>query len=123
MEYHGLDVHRVSITYTCVSADSWVLRHVRVPLTPEVIRGIVAPSCGRAWDLLLEAYTSGGRVRMGRLTKEGPPLVRSYLVQAARVAVARKLAILAYLPWRFSVKVPSREYLLKGHGARRPTSD
>ncbi len=66
---------------------------------------------------------SGGHVRIGSLTKEGPPLIRSYLVevvqnairspgpcqelylrvrersgsQSARVAVARKLAILAYL--------------------------
>ena len=80
-------------------------------------------------------HASGGRVRMGRLTKEGPPLVRSYLVQAsynairrpgvcqdlygrvyarsgsqaARVAVARKLVILAFLAWRFGVHVPSRE--------------
>ena len=74
---------------------------------------------------------SGGRVRMGRLTKEGPPLVRSYLVQAAynairrpgicqdlygrsgsqsaRVAVARKLVTLAYLAWKFGVQIPSRE--------------
>ena len=78
---------------------------------------------------------SGGHVRMGRLTKEGPPLVRSYLVQAAynatrrpgicqdlygrvyarsgsqaaRVAVARKLVILAYLAWKHGVQVPSRE--------------
>lgn len=65
---------------------------------------------------------SGPHARMGRITKEGPPIVRSYLVQAvtmavrrpgpcrelyqrvrarsgpqvARVAVARKLAVLAY---------------------------
>jgi len=80
-------------------------------------------------------HASGGRVRMGRLTKEGPPLVRSYLVQpaynatrrpgicqdlygrvharsgaqAARVAVARKLVILAYLAWKHGMFVPSRE--------------
>ena len=80
-------------------------------------------------------HASGGRVRMVRLTKEGPPLVRSYLVQAsynairqpgicqdlygrvytrsgsqaARVAVARKLVILAYLAWKYGVQVPSRE--------------
>ena len=78
---------------------------------------------------------SGGHVRTGSLTKEGPPLVRSYLVQAvqnatrspgpcqdlylrvrersgaksARVAVARKLAILAYLAWKFPKEVTSRE--------------
>ena len=78
---------------------------------------------------------SGGHIHTGRLTKEGPPLLRSYLVQAAqnsirnpcpfhelyqrvrdrsgppsvRVAVARKLAILAYLAWKFSVEVTSRE--------------
>jgi len=77
---------------------------------------------------------SGGHVRTGSLTKEGPPLVRSYLVQAvqnatrspgpcqdlylrvrersgaksARVAVARKLAILAYLAWKFPKEVTSR---------------
>lgn len=80
-------------------------------------------------------HASGGRVRMGRLTKEGPPLVRSYLVQAAynairrpgicqdlyervharsgsqaaRVAVARKLVILAFLAWKHGVDIPSRE--------------
>ncbi|MFQ5872222.1 MAG: transposase [Dehalococcoidia bacterium] len=78
---------------------------------------------------------SGGHVRIGNLTKEGPPLIRSYLVQAvqnatrspgpcqdlylrvrqrsgpqaARVAVARKLAIMAYLAWRFPKEVTSRE--------------
>jgi len=78
---------------------------------------------------------SGGHVRTGSLTKEGPPLVRFYLVQAvqnairspgpcqdlyqrvrersgarsARVAVARKLAIMAYLAWKFTEGVASRE--------------
>ena len=78
---------------------------------------------------------SGGHVRIGRLTKEGPPLGHFYLVQAvqnatrspgsrqdlylrlrersgarsARVAVARKLAILAYLAWKFTERVTSRE--------------
>ena len=67
-------------------------------------------------------HSSGGKTRFGRLTKEGPPLVRNVLVQAAypairkspslkdiydrtkerhgsqvaRIAVARKLATLAY---------------------------
>jgi transposase len=69
--------------------------------------------------------SSGDRVRYGSLTKEGPPLLRSYLVQAARgavlspgpcqelflrvsqrsgsksarVAVARKLASMAFHTW------------------------
>lgn len=80
-------------------------------------------------------HASGGHIRIGRLTKEGPPLVRSYLVQAAyaairqpgicqdlyqrvharsgfqaaRVAVARKLVILAYLAWKHDVHMPTRE--------------
>jgi transposase len=71
-------------------------------------------------------HASGQRVRIGKLTKEGPSLMRSYLVQAvqrairrpgpcqelyqrvrqrsgaqtARVAVARKLAIMAYHAWK-----------------------
>lgn len=75
---------------------------------------------------------SGQRVRTGRLTKEGPPLVRSYLTQAvqgalrrpgpcqelyhrvgqrsstqaARMAVARKLAIMAYHAWKSPEEVP-----------------
>ena len=94
----------------------------------------------RAWHLVSylglapRVRASGGHLRTGSLTKEGPPLVRSYLVQAvqnairspgpcqdlylqvrersgsqaARVAIARKLAITAYLAWKFPGEVSSR---------------
>ncbi len=48
MEYYGLDVHKLSITYTCVDVDGRVLRRGRVPNTSEEIREIVSPSRGKA---------------------------------------------------------------------------
>lgn len=52
MEYYGLDVHKLSITYTCMTEEGKVLRRERVATTPEAIRGIVAPSDGQAWVAL-----------------------------------------------------------------------
>ncbi len=52
MEYCGLDVHKLSITYTCMTEEGKVLRRERVATTPEAIRGIVAPSGGKAWVAL-----------------------------------------------------------------------
>jgi hypothetical protein len=52
MEYYGLDVHKLSITYTCVDGEGRVLRRGRVPNTCEDIKAIVAPSNGKAWVTL-----------------------------------------------------------------------
>lgn len=79
-------------------------------------------------------HASGAHVRLGKLTKEGPPLLRSYLAQAvqgairtpgqcqdlyqrvkarsgpqaARMAVARKLAIQAYHIWKGAAETISQ---------------
>ena len=52
MEYYGLDVQKLSITYTCMDGDGQVLRRGRVPNTSEDIREIVAPSGDKAWVAL-----------------------------------------------------------------------
>lgn len=52
MEYYGLDIHKLSITYTCMNEQGEILRRGRVETTPEAIRGIVAPSGERAWVAL-----------------------------------------------------------------------
>lgn len=52
MEYYGLDIHKLSITYTCMNEQGKILRRGRVDTTPEAIRGIVAPSGDEAWVAL-----------------------------------------------------------------------
>jgi len=52
MEYYGLDIHKLSITYTCMNEQGQVLRRGQVVTTPEAIREIVAPSGGQAWVAL-----------------------------------------------------------------------
>jgi len=49
VEYYGLDIHKLSITYTCMNEEGRVLRRGQVATTPEAIREIVAPSGGQAW--------------------------------------------------------------------------
>jgi transposase len=48
VEYYGLDIHKLSITYTCMNEAGRILRRGQVATTPEAIRGIVAPSGGQA---------------------------------------------------------------------------
>ena len=97
-----------SATFLAEVGDMWRFKRARYLLS---YLGIVP-----------RVHSSGGRTRFGRLTKEGPPLVRNVLVQAAypairkspelrevydktkqrhgsqvaRIAVARKLATLAF---------------------------
>ncbi len=52
MEYYGLDIHKLSITYTCMNEEGQILRRGQVATTPEAIREIVAPSGGQAWVAL-----------------------------------------------------------------------
>lgn len=52
MEYYGLDVHKMSTTYACVSQDGKVLRRGRVPTRADAIQGIIAPSGCDAWVAL-----------------------------------------------------------------------
>ncbi|MCH7706383.1 MAG: transposase [Chloroflexi bacterium] len=52
MDYYGLDIHKLSITYTCMNEEGQVLRRGQVATTPEAIREIVAPSGGQAWVAL-----------------------------------------------------------------------
>ena len=80
MEYYGLDVHKLSITYTCVDVGGRVLRRGRVPNTSEGIREIVSPSRGKAW-VALEATRAWSFVYD---TLE-PTGVRIFLAHARRV--------------------------------------
>lgn len=52
MEYYGLDVHKLSITYTAMSPEGRILRRGRVCPTPQAIQGIITPSGGQAWVAL-----------------------------------------------------------------------
>ena len=52
MEYYGLDIQKLSITYTCRNEEGQVLHRGQVATTPEAIREIVAPSGGQAWVVL-----------------------------------------------------------------------
>ncbi len=80
MEYYGLDVHKLSITYTCMDVEGQVLRRGRVPNTVEGIREIVAPSGGEAW-VVLEATRAWSFV----YDILEPTGVRIFLAHARRV--------------------------------------
>ena len=62
------EVHKLSITYTCVDADGQVLRRGRVANTAEGIGEIVAPSGGQAWAAPLTVWE--GVTKMQLCTKE-----------------------------------------------------
>ena len=46
-EYYGLDVHRLSNTYTCMNEEGRILCRGRVATAPEAIRKIAVPSGGQ----------------------------------------------------------------------------
>ncbi len=52
MDYYGLDVHKMSTTYACLSPEGKVLRRGQVPTKADDISGVIAPSKGDAWVVL-----------------------------------------------------------------------
>ncbi len=52
MEYYGLDIHKLPITYTCMNEEGQVLRRGQVATTPKAIREIVASSGDQTWVAL-----------------------------------------------------------------------
>ncbi len=87
MEYYGLDIHKLSITHTCMNEQGQILRRGRVETTPEAIRGIVAPSGEEAW-VALEA-TRGWSYVYDTLEPLGVQLFLAHPKRVKAIAAAK----------------------------------